>query len=149
MADEVIFTQEDRDNFKNAFDAFDENRDDRVATKLLSRLLRAVGFNPLPEEIEDMVEDIGESNFDFESFMYIVYRHARSVDPERELVDAFRVFDTKGERKLPVPLVRQILQNLKKPFSDDQINELFLQAELRPGAQFVEYEDFVKVMLEF
>jgi calmodulin len=148
MGDDLVFTAEDRENFKNAFDAFDENRDDRVATKLLGRLLRAVGFNPLPEEIADMTEDIGETNFDFESFMYIVYRHARSVDPERELIRAFRIFDRKGEGKLPTALVRQILQNLKHPFTNEQIDGIFREAEVG-SSPFVEYEEFVKVLLDF
>jgi Ca2+-binding EF-hand superfamily protein len=149
MGEDLTFTPEDRENFQNAFDAFDENRDDRVATSLLSKLLRAVGFNPLPGEIEDMIEDIGETNFDFECFMYIVYHHARAVDPERDLVNAFRVFDKRGEGRLPTTLVRHILGHLRQPFTDDQINELFAQAEIRTGDQFIEYEEFVKVLLEF
>jgi Ca2+-binding EF-hand superfamily protein len=149
MTDDLVFTAEDRENFQNAFKAFDESQSNRVLTERLGKLLRAVGFNPFAEEIEDMMRDSGESTFDFDSFMYIVYRHARCVDPERELIDAFKVFDKKGEGKLTVPLVRQILLNLKQPFTDDQINELFVQAEIKPGAQYVDYNEFVKVMLEF
>jgi Ca2+-binding EF-hand superfamily protein len=149
MGEDLVFTPEDRENFKNAFDAFDENRDDRVATSLLSKLLRAVGFNPLPGEIEDMIEDIGATNFDFECFMYIVYRHARAVDPERDLINSFRVFDKKGEGRLAAKLVRHILQHLKQPFTDDEIDDLFTQAEIRPGDQYIDYEEFVKVLLEF
>jgi Ca2+-binding EF-hand superfamily protein len=149
MSADLVFTPEERENFKNAFDAFDENRDDRVATSLLSKLLRAVGFNPLPGEIEDMVEDIGATNFDFECFMYIVYHHARAVDPEQDLVKSFRVFDKKGEGKLSTKLVRQILKHLKQPFTDDEIDELFVQADITRADQYIEYEEFVKVVLEF
>jgi Ca2+-binding EF-hand superfamily protein len=148
MADD-LFTPEDRENFKTAFDAFDENRDDRVATDLLGRLLRAIGFNPLPSEVEDMVEDIGEANIDFESFMYILYRHARAVDPERELIAAFRVFDKTGEGLLPVNLIREILENVRQPFTPEQINELFKEAGIDGETDSVDYEDFVTRLLEF
>jgi Ca2+-binding EF-hand superfamily protein len=145
--DEVDFGPEERENYKNAFDAFDDDRDERVATDVLGKLLRAVGFNPLPEETEDMIEDIGAPSFDFHSFLYILYRHARQADPEGELIDSFKVFDKKGEGKLPVEMIRQILSNLNHPFTDDQISELLGQAEVRDG--FVVYTDFVKVMLDF
>jgi Ca2+-binding EF-hand superfamily protein len=148
MGDDFRFSDEDLDNFRKAFTSF--AIDDRVDTKQdLGNLLRAVGFMPYQEEVEDMVEDIDEPTFDFDTFRYVAYRHARSVDLERELLDGFRIFDKKGEGVLPVPKVRQILQNLKRPFTDDQINELFLQAEVKLGATTIDYVDFVKVILDF
>lgn len=143
-----IFSAEDKENFKNAFDAFDEDRDDLIKTDVLGKLLRAVGFNPMPEEVEDMIEDIGATTLDFNSFMYILYRHAREVDPEAELVDAFKVFDKDGTGKLKTDMIRQILRNLKQPFTEDQISELLAQADV-DGNDCVNYEDFVKVMLDF
>lgn len=148
MASEGMFTAENKENFKNAFDAFDEDRDELIKTDVLGKLLRAVGFNPMPEEVEDMIEDIGASTLDFNSFMYILYRHAREVDPEGELVDAFKVFDKDGTGKLKTDTIRKILRNLKQPFTEDQISELLGQAEV-DGNDCVNYEDFVKVMLDF
>jgi Ca2+-binding EF-hand superfamily protein len=148
MAEDGVFSPEDRENFKNAFDAFDDDRDGRVATDVLGKLLRAVGFNPLPEEVADMTEDIGGKTFDFNSFLYILYRHAREADPEGELIDSFKVFDKEGTGKLKASLIRTILSNLKQPFTDDQISELLGQAELDDNDEVV-YADFVKVMLDF
>ena len=148
LMSEPLFSPEDLENFKNAFDAFDENRDDLVETSELGKLLRAVGFNPMPEEVEDMVEDIDSPTFDFNSFIYIVYRHARECDPEQELVDAFRVFDKDGSGKLKTDTIRQILRNLKQPFTEDQINELLSQANV-DKQDCVKYEEFVKVTLDF
>jgi Ca2+-binding EF-hand superfamily protein len=143
-----VFAAEDRENFKNAFDAFDDNRDDVVSVEVLGKLLRAVGFNPRPDEVEDMIEDIGAPVFDFNSFLYIVSLHAREADPEAELVDAFRVFDKTGSGLLKTDTVRQILRNLKEPFTDDQIDELLGRAEV-DAEDSVKYEDFVTLMLDF
>ncbi|OHT10117.1 EF hand family protein [Tritrichomonas foetus] len=144
----TFFSIEDRENFKNAFDAFDENRDDLIETTDLGKLLRAVGFNPMPEEIEDMMEDVGASTLDFSAFLYIVSRHAREVDPEQELIDAFRVFDKEGTGKLKTDVIRKILRNLKQPFTEDQISELLGQATI-DKQDCVKYTEFVKVMLDF
>lgn len=145
-----VFAKEDKENFKNAFDAFDEDRDDLVETSEIGKLLRAVGFNPMPEEVQDMMEDINAPKFDFKTFMYIVYRHARECDPEKELVDAFKVFDKDGSGKISVNTIREILKNLKQPFTDDQINELLAQAQnLIDKNNCVKYSEFVKIMLDF
>jgi Ca2+-binding EF-hand superfamily protein len=143
----TVFRPEDRENFKNAFDAFDEDRDDLCATAILGKLIRAIGFNPLPEEVEDMQEDIKAPTFDFNTFLYLVYRHAREADPEAELIESFRVFDKDGTGKLPVATIRTILENLKQPFTREQIDELLGKATI--VADKIAYEEFVPLMLDF
>jgi Ca2+-binding EF-hand superfamily protein len=143
-----VFAAADRENFKNAFDAFDNNRDDLVSVDVLGKLLRAVGFNPRSDEVEDMIEDIGAPVFDFNSFLYIVSLHAREADPEAELVDAFRVFDKIGSGRLTTDTIRHILRNLKEPFTDDQIDELLGQAAV-DESDSINYEDFVELILDF
>lgn len=142
-----LFSPEDRENYKNAFDAFDEDRDDYIASDVLGKLLRAVGFNPTPEEVEDMVQDVAADKLDFKSFLYIVSRHAREADPEAELIEAFKVFDKTASGKLPVDTIKNILRNLKTPFTEDQIRELIGQADVKDDQ--IEYAEFVKVMLDF
>jgi Ca2+-binding EF-hand superfamily protein len=146
---EPIFPPEQRQNFKNAFDAFDENRDGLCSVEVLGKLLRAVGFNPKPTEVEDMVDDIGAPVFDFNAFLYIAARHGRAADPEGELIAAFRVFDKTGSGKLKVAIVKQILKNLKEPFTDTEIGELLGQAEIDARTDTVKYEEFARLMLEF
>jgi calmodulin len=145
-----IFSAEDQENFQNAFNAFDDDRDGKIPTSLLGKLLRAVGYNPYPEEVEDMIEDLesDRSPLDFKNFYYLLSSHARAAFPEDELVDAFRVFDKKGTGRLPVDTIQRILKSLKQPFTDDQIAELISQADV-DGQDTVNYRDFVKVMLDF
>jgi len=96
-----------------------------------------------------MVEDIAEPSFDFDSFLYILYRHSRQANPEAELVDSFKVFDKDGSGRLKVDLVRQILRNLTQPFTDDQINELLGEVEVDRQTDTLDYVDLVKKMIEF
>jgi Ca2+-binding EF-hand superfamily protein len=122
----------------------------RIATNLLGKLLRAVGFNPYPEEVEDMIEHIAKNNdpVSFATFMYLLRSHARAVDPEGEFVDAFRVFDKDGSGKLKVETIRNVLKGIKQPFIDDQITELISQADVDTSNSIV-YQDFMKLMLDF
>jgi Ca2+-binding EF-hand superfamily protein len=149
MVEPGVFTPEQRENFKNAFDAFDEDRDDRVAVDQLGKLVRAVGFNPLPEEVEDMIADIDEPAFDFDSFLYIIFRHSREADPEGELVESFKIFDKNGTGRIDVDLVRRILRNLKQPFTDDQINDLLGDDDIDTDQGTLDYAQLVKKMIVF
>jgi Ca2+-binding EF-hand superfamily protein len=109
-----------------------------------------VGYNPLPDEVEDMEEDIGAATFDFESLLYLLYRHAREADPTGELIEAFKVFDKDGSKRLKITTVRQILHSLKQPFTEDQINELLSDLETSdPKTDTLEYEELVKKMINF
>lgn len=141
-----VIPAQERENYKNAFDAFDEDRDDMITKDVLGKLLRALGYNPYPEEVEDMIADVGADKIDFDSFMYLVSKHAREADPEKELIDAFRVFDKEGTGKLPKDQVRQILRSLKQPFTNEQIDELFSKTG---KDQNVDYAQLVQIMLTF
>jgi calmodulin len=148
MAGREIFPPEDKENFKNAFSAFDDDRDGVIPTTLLGKLLRAVGFNPYPEEVADMIEDLGPNSLNFDNFYYLLQCHARAAYPDEELVDAFRVFDKNGTGRLSVETIHKILKSLKQPFTEDQISELISQADV-DAQSTVDYREFVKVMLEF
>jgi Ca2+-binding EF-hand superfamily protein len=146
---EPLFAPEERENIKNAFDAFDDNHDGFCSVEILGKLLRAIGLNPRPAEVEDMIEDLGADAFDLNSFLYIAARHKRAADPESELIAAFRVFDKTGSGRLKTAIIRKILQNLKEPFKEEEIGELLGQAVIDPKTDTVNYEDFTKLMLEF
>jgi Ca2+-binding EF-hand superfamily protein len=70
------------ENFQNAFNAFDDDRDGWVPPALLEKLFHAVGFNPDPEEVEDVIEDSGLNPLTFESCYDLLSGYARSADPE-------------------------------------------------------------------
>ena len=144
---EPVFSKDDLTNMKNAFDAYDEERKDKIKPEVLGKLLRALGFNPLPEEVEDMLEDVGGQDIDFKTFAYLVYRHAREADPAGELIASFRVFDKDGTGKLPVATIRQILSHLKQPFEEEQIDELISKAN--PVDDQIDYTEFADLMLNY
>ena len=144
-----VIPPEARENYKNAFDAFDEDRDDYITADVLGKLLRALGYNPKPEEVQDMIDDVGgDGKIDFDSFMYLVSRHAREADPEKELIDAFRVFDKTGKGKLHQDIIIKILKNIKQPFTDEQIEEVLKKTKInRDGT--IDYSEFVSILLSF
>lgn len=124
-------TIDETEKLHNVFDAYDDDNDGRIDNAQLETVLRASGYNPTPEEIEDMQVDINHRPFTFTQFLYIAYRHSRAISAEDELIAAFKLFDRNKTGKLPVLTVRSILENTKQPFTSDQIDDLLDQVDVQ------------------
>ena len=135
--------------YQNAFEGFDRNHSGKVPNELLEPLLRSLGYNPTDEEVEDMIEDLGrETSFDFDSFMVIVSRHARSSKAEIEISDIFRTLDKENTGRIPVEVVKQTLTSTNHPLDDDDINEILKDLDIEDD-NTVDIEDLTNVMLGF
>ena len=145
MSFEGIVSSEQMESLQNACDTFDSNQDGCLEPNELEPAIRALGFNPKKEEISDMIEDTGNTPIDMKAFVYMVYHHSRNVDVEQELIDAFRVFDREGNQTLPEQKMREILKNIRKPLSDDEIKEIFARTGSQGGR--INYISFVHEML--
>ena len=140
-----VVSSDQMESLQNAFDTFDSNQDGCLEPNELEPAIRALGFNPRSDEIRDMIEDTGNTPIDLKAFVYMVYHHSRNVDVERELIDAFRVFDREGSQSLPEDKMREILKNIRKPLSDEEITEIFSRSESEDGK--INYISFVHEML--
>lgn len=138
-------TSDQMESIQNAFDTFDKNEDGYLEHNELEPALRALGFNPRQYEIQDMIEDTGNTPIDIKAFVYLAYRHSRSIDAEQELVNAFRVFDLQGTGKIPESKIREILKNIKKPLTDDEIDEVLRRSDSENGQ--VNYVNFVHELM--
>ena len=129
----------------DAFDTFDVDQDGYLEPEVIERALRACGYNPSIAEMTDIYEDINRRPISFNAFLYISYRHSRNVNVEQELIDAFHVFDENETGLLPVKDIKKILKAIRRPFTDDQIDELV--AQTKPWNNLVDYKKFVQYML--
>jgi Ca2+-binding EF-hand superfamily protein len=148
MGEFDVFSPAEQEEFQAAFHRFRPHKSARVKTQDLKKLVRAVGFLPREDELEDMIEDLGSSEFDFGAFMYILSRHARQADPEGELLDSFKIVDKAGTGKLPVDKIREVLSNLRTPFTEEQIIDVIQQTEVDSQDQ-IDYAEFAKILLVF
>ena len=144
---EQLFTKTQLQNSKKAFNVFDEDKDGKISTNFVGQLLRALGYNPTPTEVEDMIEDVGKPTLDYNIFLYIMARHARGATPEDDLVRAFRVFDKENTGFLSIDIVKHILMNIKQPFTSEQVDELL--SKLKFKGQQVPYHNLVHLMLNY
>lgn len=141
---EDIFTPEEFQKIKDTFKAYDEDNDGKLKNEEFEPALRALSYNPSPEDIEDMLDDAkGELTFD--AFLYLIVYYSRAINPKQELIDSFEVFDKEKSGTLPIETIKKILQNVRRPFTDEQINEVMKNLTIQNGR--VQYSELAEQLL--
>jgi calmodulin len=105
----MTFTEEQQQEWREAFSLFDKSGKGSIPAKCLGDLLRALGQNPTLAEIKEMLQDADEEKpIQFEEFVAFLNRPG-GWDPKgtvEEFVQSFQVFDKEGNGYIPVGELR-------------------------------------------
>merc|ERR1719150_2510366 len=99
MAASRELSEDDIADLKEAFSMFDINGDGTIELEELQQVMKKLGQNPSKNELKEMinsVDDNGDNEIDFDEFLILMKSRIGERDPEKELKDAFAVFDTDG-----------------------------------------------------
>jgi len=146
MAEQL--TNEQIAEYREAFALFDKNADGTIDTKELGTTMRALGINPTEKEIEDMIREVDQDNkgcVAFPEFLSLMVRRLSPSDNEEELLMAFKVFDRDGNGFISASELRHVMNNLGEKLTDDELNEMIVEADLDGDGQ-INYSEFVRVM---
>ena len=92
MAD-TLLSENDIASIKEIFSLFDKDNDGIVDIKHLGMMVRGLNQYPTNRDVEMMMAEIdpsGAGYFDFPEFLSLMARRMVDVDPEEELLNAFR-----------------------------------------------------------
>merc|ERR1739849_25944 len=114
---------------KNCFDLFDSKKQDFLSADDLDEILRAMGFRPSKEELLDILAEIdedGSGEIEFAEFCQLCAKFLVE-DPDmdtmkRELKDAFRIYDKKGEGFITMDTLRGLISELLAPLTDEELD---------------------------
>ncbi|EMS66519.1 Calmodulin-like protein 1 [Triticum urartu] len=130
-------SQEQIQEFREAFKLFDKDGDGTITTKELGTVMRSLGQHPTEDELKDMVEE----------FLGLVARQMRGdAEAEEELHEAFRVFDKDNNGFISLDELRTVMKNLGEKLSEDELNEMLQEADADGDGQ-INYKEFAKVMM--
>ena len=97
MADQL--TEEQTEEFKEAFALFDKDGDGTISTKELGTVMNSLGQKPTIAELEAMIKEVdidGNGEIDFGEFLTMMAKKLKETDLEEDIREAFRVFDIKN-----------------------------------------------------
>lgn len=149
-------TDQQKEEFRSAFDIFVEDSEDgTISTKELGKVLRMLGQNPSEQELQEMVDEVdedGSGTIDFEEFtqmmsMQLAAEALQQIPerPEKELAEAFRVFDKNCDGYLDFDEIKVILDAYGEKFEEWEIKTFIAEGDKNDDGK-MDYEEWIDIM---
>ena len=142
-------TEDKINEFKEAFEIFDKDKDGYITTKELGDIMKNLGQTPSEAELQDMINEVdidGNGTIDFKEFLGLMARKMRDADTEEELIEAFKVFDRDGNGLISNVELQHVMTSLGENVTMDEVEEMIKEADL-DGDGYINYEEFVRMIL--
>lgn len=126
---------------------FDRDCDGKINVAEVGTVMRSVGAVPTEGELRQLTQDFskeGISAVDFDTFLTLLGRFYRA-DTDKELTDAFRVFDKDGKGFVDAKELRHILTTLGEKLSEKEADQFIREADPTSSGK-VSFENFMKVV---
>lgn len=142
------FTKEQVADLREAFSLFDKNLTGNIAANDIGMLLRTVGQNYTDEELHNMITEANEDNglISFQHFLEIMEARFRPHDLEKEILDAFSVFDKGGNGSISYQELKQLMAKLGERLTDDELDEMMREADLSGNGR-ISFQEFRLLLL--
>ena len=119
-------SEEQIEEFKEAFSLFDPENKGYIQTKELGTVLRSLGIHATDEEKNEFIEKYDqeqEDNIYFHDFLEIIIKKIAETKPEDELLEAFNLFDTEKKHEIDIDQFKEeFKQNLPKKIINEPKN---------------------------
>ena len=147
MSDQL--TEDQKDEFKEAFSLFAKDGGNVIKAKDLGIVMRSAGQNLTEAELSDIVNQFHidrDGTLDLRKFLSVMEHVVEDTNNEEELRDAFRAFDKDGTGCIPSAALRHLMTNLGDKLPEDEVDEMMREANIMTDGQ-IDYEDFVTMMM--
>lgn len=125
-------TPEQIQEFRQAFDIIDQNKDGIITVDDLASIMRAIGQSPTHNELQDMIREVdadGNENIDFTEFLALMSRQMRQSEVEEELKEAFRVFDRDNDGYITAHELKNFLLSLGLDSKPEVVQRMISEAD--------------------
>lgn len=138
----AMFDQNQIQEFKEAFNMIDANKDQLIDQTDLAEIYASLGKNPSDKELDEMIK-MAPGPINFTMFLTMFGEKLMGTDPEDVIKNAFQCFDDNGDGKINDEYLRELLTTMGDRFTDDQVDQLFHDAPINSSGDF-NYVEFTK-----
>ncbi|KAL4623634.1 myosin regulatory light polypeptide 9-like [Arapaima gigas] len=140
----AMFDQSQIQEFKEAFNMIDQNRDGFIDKEDLHDMLASLGKNPSDEYLEGMMSE-APGPINFTMFLTMFGERLNGTDPEDVIRNAFACFDEEGSGVIHEDHLRELLTTMGDRFTDEEVDELFREAPIDKKGNF-NYTEFTRIL---
>lgn len=149
MADDL--DDEQMAMLRKAFAMFDSGKTGFIEKEKIRTILNTIGAQYVSEELEMLLEEndkeeTGKLNFD--SFVKVVGHFLEEQDEEamqKELKEAFRLYDKEGEGFIPTTCLKEILAALDDKLTSEDLDNIITEIDA-DGSGTVDFDEFMEMM---
>merc|ERR1711917_97288 len=138
---------------KVCFDLFDTKKQEFLSADDLDEIMRAMGFRPSKEELQELLEEIDEDGSGQIEFAELCQLCATFLveDPDievmkRELKDAFRLYDKEGLGYITTETLRGLISELLAPLTDEELDGIIEELD-EDGSGSMDFDEFCEMMM--
>jgi len=114
----------------------------------LQQVMRKLGQNPTEKELAEMissVDDNGDMEIDFDEFLILMKSRIGTRDPEQELRDAFKVFDTDNSGAIDRKELKRLMKKLGQALTEAELDAMMNEVD-ENGDGEISFEEFKALM---
>ena len=142
-------TEDQKNEFKEAFSLFDIDGDGFITAQELGTLMAKLGKKSNEAELIDMINEIdadGSGTIDFQEFLSLITKKMKDPAVESELMEAFKTFDKDGNGMMASSEFRKIIKDLTNKLTDADIDDMIEEIDPNKPSQ-LKFDDMIRIML--
>ncbi|XP_015678682.1 myosin regulatory light chain 2, smooth muscle minor isoform isoform X1 [Protobothrops mucrosquamatus] len=140
----AMFDQSQIQEFKEAFNMIDQNRDGFIDKEDLHDMLASLGKNPTDDYLDAMMNE-APGPINFTMFLTMFGEKLNGTDPEDVIRNAFACFDEEATGFIQEDYLRELLTTMGDRFTDEEVDELFREAPIDKKSNF-NYIEFTRIL---
>jgi Ca2+-binding EF-hand superfamily protein len=110
--------------------------------------MRSLGQNPSEADLIEMisaVDDNGDHEIDFGEFLTLMKSRIGERDPEKELRDAFAVFDADGSGSIDRKELKRLMKKLGQALTEGELDAMMAEVDVNGDGE-ISFEEFKELM---
>ncbi|KAH9496644.1 Myosin regulatory light chain 12A [Bulinus truncatus] len=139
----AMFNQAQIQEFKEAFNIIDQNRDGYIDKEDLFEMFTSLGKNPTDDDLDIMI-NMAPGPINFTMFLTLFGEKLNGTDPEEVIKNAFACFDDRHSGYIPEEYFRECLMTMGDRWSEEMVDELLHGAPIQDGK--FDYLEFTRTL---
>merc|ERR1712110_331084 len=139
----AMFNQDQIQEFKEAFNMIDQNRDGFIDKEDLHDMLASLGKDPTDEYLEAMMNE-APGAINFTMFLTLFGERLQGTDPEDVIKNAFGCFDEENQGLIHEDRLRELLTTMGDRFTEEEVDEMYREAPIKNG--MFDYQEFTRIL---
>merc|ERR1719449_297795 len=142
----VNLTQDQVEEFREAFALFDKDGDGTITADELGVVMRSLGRKPTMEELKAMIAEVdedGSGEIEFPEFLKLMASKLQDTDSIEEMREAFNVFDRDKGGTVSASELKHVMNNLGEQVTEEEVEEMIQEADA-DGDGELSFDDFLQ-----